>query len=237
MSKIWYNSFHFLPLSVFLWFCLFPFFVVSVTFMLLCSTECTTYVCCTDLSDIRNERYRTEHNISIAGHRHRRNEQRNRHSGIHNFIPVPDQKMPDCVGLVWYRTCSSIVSFFHSGTRLTGCRTVRHLYTVYTMDMDSSLDTDMQNGHGHGHTAWAYSMDMDMQHVRGHTAWTRTCRMDNDMEMQHEHGHAAWTQTCSMDQNMQHGYRHAAWTWTCSIDKDMGMQHRHGHKSWTQYAE
>jgi hypothetical protein len=47
------------------------------------------------------------------------------------------KKMLDCVGLVRYRACSDIVSFFHPGTGLTGCRTVRHsgiyiLYTVYT---------------------------------------------------------------------------------------------------------
>jgi hypothetical protein len=38
------------------------------------------------------------------------------------------KKMPDCVSLVWYCTCFGIVSIFHSGTRLTGCRTVRHFY-------------------------------------------------------------------------------------------------------------
>ncbi len=36
------------------------------------------------------------------------------------------KKMPDCVSLVRYRTCSGIVSFFQSGTGLTGCRRVRH---------------------------------------------------------------------------------------------------------------
>jgi hypothetical protein len=34
--------------------------------------------------------------------------------------------MPKCVGLVRYRTCSGIVSFFHSGSGLTGFRKVRH---------------------------------------------------------------------------------------------------------------
>jgi hypothetical protein len=55
--------------------------------------------------------------------------------------------MLDFVSLVRYRTIPGIVSFFHSVTRLTGCRTVQHLYAVYTMDMDIQL------GHGHGHTA------------------------------------------------------------------------------------
>jgi hypothetical protein len=97
------------------------------------------------------------------------------------LVRYPTQKMPDCVGLVQYRTCSGIVSFFHSGTGLTGCRTVRHLY-IYTytyicicsMNMDRDRDMDMQ--HGHGHAAWTrtFSMDMDMQHVQGHrhASWT-----------------------------------------------------------------
>jgi hypothetical protein len=43
------------------------------------------------------------------------------------------QKMPDFIGLVRYQTCSGIVSFFHSGTGLTGCRTVLHSFIhVYT---------------------------------------------------------------------------------------------------------
>jgi hypothetical protein len=36
------------------------------------------------------------------------------------------KKMSDCVTLLRYRTNSDIVSFFQSGTGLTGCRTVRH---------------------------------------------------------------------------------------------------------------
>jgi hypothetical protein len=38
------------------------------------------------------------------------------------------KKMPDCVSLVRYWTGFGIVSFFQSGTGLTGCRTVRHFY-------------------------------------------------------------------------------------------------------------
>jgi hypothetical protein len=37
-----------------------------------------------------------------------------------------NKKMPDCVSLVQYRTCSGIVTFFQSGTGLTGCRTLWH---------------------------------------------------------------------------------------------------------------
>jgi hypothetical protein len=37
-----------------------------------------------------------------------------------------NKKIPDCISLVRYRTGSGTVSFFHSGTGLTGCRTVRH---------------------------------------------------------------------------------------------------------------
>jgi hypothetical protein len=58
--------------------------------------------------------------------------------GIHKTnagigIPVPDfsvrcrtKKMLDCVALHRYRIRCSIVSCFQSGTRLTGCRTIRH---------------------------------------------------------------------------------------------------------------
>jgi hypothetical protein len=42
------------------------------------------------------------------------------------LVRYQTQKIPDCVGLVRYWTCSGIVSFFHSGTGLTRCRTVRH---------------------------------------------------------------------------------------------------------------
>jgi hypothetical protein len=42
------------------------------------------------------------------------------------FSLVSDQKMLDCVGLVQYRTSSGIVSFFHSGTGLTGYQKVWH---------------------------------------------------------------------------------------------------------------
>ncbi len=62
------------------------------------------------------------------------------------LVRYPTQKMPDCVGLVQYRTCSGIVSFFHSGTGLTGCRTVRHLYIyTYTYICICSMDLFMQH--------------------------------------------------------------------------------------------
>jgi hypothetical protein len=45
-----------------------------------------------------------------------------------------------CVSLVCYRTCFGIVSFFQSGTGLTGCQTVRHssisIYNYIDIDMD-----------------------------------------------------------------------------------------------------
>ncbi len=34
--------------------------------------------------------------------------------------------MLDCISLVWYRTGSGIISFLHSGTGLTWCRTFGH---------------------------------------------------------------------------------------------------------------
>jgi hypothetical protein len=37
---------------------------------------------------------------SIAGHRHAENYCRHWHFGIRQFSPIPDQKMPNCIGLV-----------------------------------------------------------------------------------------------------------------------------------------
>jgi hypothetical protein len=52
-------------------------------------------------------------------------------------------KMPDCVSLVRFRTCSGIVSFFQSGTGLTGCQTVWHSGISIYMNMD--IDMGMQH--------------------------------------------------------------------------------------------
>jgi hypothetical protein len=41
------------------------------------------------------------------------------------LVQYQTKKMPDCVSLVRYRTGFGIVSFFQSGTGLTGCPTVR----------------------------------------------------------------------------------------------------------------
>ncbi len=77
--------------------------------------------------------------------------------------------MPDRVNLVRYRTCSGIVSFFQSGTGLTGCRTVRHSGISIYMCMD--IDMDMEHVHGHAVWTWTCSMDMDTQHGFGLAAW------------------------------------------------------------------
>jgi hypothetical protein len=125
---------------------------------------------------MRNNSYshffrRSYSTITIAGHRH---------SGIQNFILVPDKKMPDHVSLVQYRICSGIISFFHSCTGLTGCRTVWHSgflsICTWKLTLTSSIDIDMQHGHGHGHAVWTStcSMDMDTQHGFGHAAWICT---------------------------------------------------------------
>jgi hypothetical protein len=88
--------------------------------------------------------------------------------------------MPYCVSLVWYQTCSGIVSFFQSGIGLTGCRTVRHSGISIYMYMD--IDMDIEHAHGHGVWTWTCSMDMDTQHGFGHAAliWQWTC-MDAGM--------------------------------------------------------
>ncbi len=81
--------------------------------------------------------------------------------------------MPDYISLVQYRTCSDIVTFFQSGTGLTGCRTVRHFYVYvhgpWTLTWACSIDMDMQHRHGHGHRhaaqIWSCSMDLDNGHA------------------------------------------------------------------------
>jgi hypothetical protein len=60
-----------------------------------------------------------------------------------NLVRYQTTKIPDCVSLVWYRTCSGIVSFFQSGTGLTGCRTVRHSGISIYMNME--FDMGMQH--------------------------------------------------------------------------------------------
>jgi hypothetical protein len=40
------------------------------------------------------------------------------------------KKMPDCATLFRYRIVSGIVSFFQSGTGLTGCRKIRYSRTA-----------------------------------------------------------------------------------------------------------
>ncbi len=82
------------------------------------------------------------------------------------------KKMPDCASLVRYRTCSGIVSFFQSGTGLTGCQTVWHSDISIYKYMD--IDMDMQHGHGHALWTWTCSMGMDTQHSFDNVAciWT-----------------------------------------------------------------
>ncbi len=82
-------------------------------------------------------------------------EQTNANIGIPAFIISVlywTKKMLDFIGLVQYRTSPGIISFFHSGTRLIGCWTVRH----------SSIFT-------HAH-AWTLGMEKDMHHRHGDTS-------------------------------------------------------------------
>jgi hypothetical protein len=84
--------------------------------------------------------------------------------------------MPDCVSLVRYRTFSAVVSFFQSGTGLTGCWTVRHSSISIYVYMDIDIDMDMQHGHGHALWTWTCSMGMDTQHNFDNAACI--CTMD-----------------------------------------------------------
>ncbi len=95
--------------------------------------------------------------------------------------------MPDCLGLVWYRTCSGIVSFFYSGTGLFGCRTVGHS-NIYTHE----------HAHEHAH-----------KHALAQAHTPMMCGMNTDRNMDVQHGYEAWTWTCTMDMEMDkhHGCR------------------------------
>ncbi len=97
------------------------------------------------------------------------------------------KKMPVCVSLVRYWTCSAIVSFFQSGTGLTRCRTVRH--SGISIYMYVAIDMDMQHWHGHATLTWTCNMDMDTQFGHIHAAWT--CTRSTALFIQHVSGQ--WT--------------------------------------------
>ncbi len=59
------------------------------------------------------------------------------------LVRYQTNKMPDCVSLVRYRTCSGSISFFQSGIGLTRCQKVRHSGISVYMYMD--IDMDMQH--------------------------------------------------------------------------------------------
>jgi hypothetical protein len=123
--------------------------------------------------------------------------------------------MPDWVSLVRYRTCFGIVSFFQSGTGLTGCRTVRHSGISIYMSMD--IDMDMKHWH------W----------MQQHAAWTCTCSMDMDMDMDTQHGfvYAAWTWTVHMHGCTDAGMPECRWKAQSGIDSSVSLyclvRHRH----------
>jgi hypothetical protein len=100
-----------------------------------------------------------------------------RHSGIpasRILVRYRTKKLPDCVSLVRYRTCSGIVSSVHSNTGLIGCWTVQHS-GIYTHAHKHLL--------AHAHTPMMCGMNMDVQ--RWHEAWIWTCTMDMEMEKHH----------------------------------------------------
>ncbi len=70
---------------------------------------------------------------SIAGHQHRENKCRHRHSSIHRLSPVLDEKNYQTATpyLFWYLTGSGNVNFFNSGTRLTECQKVSLLVSAH----------------------------------------------------------------------------------------------------------
>ncbi len=111
--------------------------------------------------------------LNMAGHRHRGNQCWHRHSGIHHFSPVPDQKN---AGLIPNRTGSCIVYYFNSGI---------------VPDAGQSGIPAWIHTHTYTFTCiyiWTYNMDrgMSMQHERWHAEWTLTwiCSMDMNTDMQ-----------------------------------------------------
>ncbi len=77
--------------------------------------------------------------------------------------------MPDCLGLVWYRTCPSIVSFF--------------LFRYRTDLMPDSLASGIYT-HEHAH-----------KHALTHAHTPMMCGMNMDRNMDVQHGHEVWTWT------------------------------------------
>jgi hypothetical protein len=114
-----------------------------------------------------------------------------RHSSINNFSLVPDQKnarlpwlgpVPD---LSWHH------NFFHSGTGMIGCQTVRHS-GIY------------KHEHEHVH-----------KHALAHAHTPMMCGMNMDRNMDVQHGHEAITWTCTMDMEMDK--HHRCWNARLSI--------------------
>jgi hypothetical protein len=68
------------------------------------------------------------------------------------------KEIPDCAGLVRYWIGPGIVIFFHSGTGLIACRTVRHSgifkhahrQAAWTSDLDITWTSSMEMGVHHG---------------------------------------------------------------------------------------
>jgi hypothetical protein len=87
-----------------------------------------------------------------------------------HLVCYRSKKLPDCVSLVRYRTCSGIVSFFHSGPGLTGCWTVQYsgisMYGICTWTLTwtwkCSMDMDIQHGHGHAARIWSCNLDLQL---------------------------------------------------------------------------
>jgi hypothetical protein len=122
------------------------------------------------------------------------------------------KKMPDCLGLVRYRTSPGIVSFFIPVPDWSDAR---------QSCMPAFIHTNM-NSHTHTHlwcAAWTWTgtwtFSMDIQH--GHSAWT--------FSMDIQHRHSAWTFSKDMDMHYGHGHAQWTWTWTCTMDIEMDKHH------------
>jgi hypothetical protein len=121
---------------------------------------------------------------AIAGHRHRENYRRHRHSGIRNFNPVPDKKIFNWIGLDPSRLFDKHSASYNSLPHVLPKSMFMSMPHVHVRDacpcfclmsisvqnriLACSMDTD--------------SVDMDTQHRQGHVAWIWACRMDMDTQ-------------------------------------------------------
>jgi hypothetical protein len=99
---------------------------------------------------------------------------RHRHSGIHNFSPVPYPKSRQGHA-AWARIYSMDTDLYHG-----------HGHAEWTLTWTCSIEMDIQHGHGHAAWTWTRSLGLVMQHGLGQTAWTWTMDMHHRCQNAHQ---------------------------------------------------